>query len=169
MHCTREYVKDKLSEILGLCRESTIIVNLERNILNHACDRVRDAEQTSFEDEWFRNVYKHKFLQLRANLERSEKLKKDIVDKRLKTSEVIDMAPWELVPTGAHATCMAERIHLELKKEAAAKETLVQDGFFKCRRCKSMKTTYYELQTRSADEPMTVFVTCHQCGNHWKT
>ena len=128
MHCTRESVKDKLSEILGLCRESTIIVNLERNILNHACDRVRDAEQASFEDEWFRNVYKHKFLELRANLERSEKLKKDIVDKRLKTSEVIE---WRRGSSFRRARTrrQAERIHLELKRKLPRKKRSFRMGF----------------------------------------
>ena len=40
---------------------------------------------------------------------------------------------------------------------------------FKCNRCKQRKCTYYELQTRSADEPMTVFVTCLNCGKRWRT
>ena len=39
---------------------------------------------------------------------------------------------------------------------------------FVCRRCKSNKCSYYQLQTRSADEPMTTFVTCVSCGNRWK-
>jgi len=39
---------------------------------------------------------------------------------------------------------------------------------FKCGRCGQRKTTYYQLQTRSADEPMTTFVTCVNCNNHWK-
>ena len=39
---------------------------------------------------------------------------------------------------------------------------------FKCNRCKQRKCTYYELQTRSADEPMTIFVTCLNCGKRWK-
>ena len=34
--------------------------------------------------------------------------------------------------------------------------------------CGKNKCTYYELQTRSADEPMTTFVSCLNCGNHWK-
>ena len=42
------------------------------------------------------------------------------------------------------------------------------DGQFKCRRCRLYKTTYVELQTRSADEPMTVFVTCHKCAIQWR-
>ena len=39
---------------------------------------------------------------------------------------------------------------------------------FTCRKCKSNKCSYYQLQTRSADEPMTTFVTCINCGNRWK-
>ncbi len=39
---------------------------------------------------------------------------------------------------------------------------------YKCGRCKSRKCTYYELQTRSADEAMTIFITCLNCGNRWK-
>ena len=39
---------------------------------------------------------------------------------------------------------------------------------FTCFKCKSNKCTFYQLQTRSADEPMTTFVTCLNCGNRWK-
>ena len=39
---------------------------------------------------------------------------------------------------------------------------------FTCRRCKSKECTYYQMQTRSADEPMTTFVTCINCNNRWK-
>jgi transcription elongation factor S-II len=41
-------------------------------------------------------------------------------------------------------------------------------GEFCCRRCKGTKTTHYSLQTRSSDEPMTVFVCCLTCGNRWR-
>ena len=39
---------------------------------------------------------------------------------------------------------------------------------FTCRKCKSKKCTYYQMQTRSADEPMTTFVSCINCGARWK-
>ena len=39
---------------------------------------------------------------------------------------------------------------------------------FNCRKCKSNQCTYYQLQTRSADEPMTTFVTCIKCNARWK-
>lgn len=39
---------------------------------------------------------------------------------------------------------------------------------FKCGKCGQRKTTYFQMQTRSADEPMTTFVTCVNCNAHWK-
>jgi len=41
-------------------------------------------------------------------------------------------------------------------------------GQFKCNRCGKRNTTYNQVQTRSADEPMTTFVFCQECGNRWK-
>ena len=41
-------------------------------------------------------------------------------------------------------------------------------GMFKCGKCKERNCTYFQLQTRSADEPMTTFVTCLNCNNRWK-
>lgn len=40
---------------------------------------------------------------------------------------------------------------------------------FRCRRCHGRRCTYYELQTRSADEPSTIFVSCVDCGARWTT
>ena len=41
-------------------------------------------------------------------------------------------------------------------------------AMFKCGKCKERNCTYYQMQTRSADEPMTTFVTCLSCNNRWK-
>jgi transcription elongation factor S-II len=41
-------------------------------------------------------------------------------------------------------------------------------GTFRCKRCKSEDTDYYQLQTRSSDEPMTTFINCLNCGYAWK-
>jgi transcription elongation factor S-II len=40
---------------------------------------------------------------------------------------------------------------------------------FTCRKCKGKNCTYYLQQVRCADEPMTVFVQCVDCGQRWKT
>lgn len=38
----------------------------------------------------------------------------------------------------------------------------------KCGKCGKRNCTYNQIQTRSADEPMTTFVLCNECGNRWK-
>jgi len=38
----------------------------------------------------------------------------------------------------------------------------------KCNKCHQRNCTYSQIQTRSADEPMTTFVLCNHCGNRWK-
>ena len=48
------------------------------------------------------------------------------------------------------------------------KGDLLKASLFTCGRCKSTKTTSTQKQTRLADEPMTVFVLCMNCGNRWK-
>ncbi|KAJ1960598.1 transcription elongation factor TFIIS [Dipsacomyces acuminosporus] len=55
-----------------------------------------------------------------------------------------------------------------LFKAQGAGQTQAETDQFKCGRCKSRKCTYYQMQTRSADEPMTTFVTCTECDNRWK-
>ncbi|KAG8704157.1 RNA polymerase II elongation factor [Ceratobasidium sp. 395] len=49
-----------------------------------------------------------------------------------------------------------------------AGEPEAETDAFQCGRCKNYKTRYRQAQTRSADEPMTTFVTCTVCGNKWK-
>ncbi|KAF8659275.1 hypothetical protein AX16_001850 [Volvariella volvacea WC 439] len=49
-----------------------------------------------------------------------------------------------------------------------AGEQQAETDAFQCGRCKQRKCRYRQAQTRSADEPMTTFVTCVNCGNRWK-
>mgnify|MGYP001186892887 FL=1 len=41
-------------------------------------------------------------------------------------------------------------------------------NIFTCKKCGKKKCSFYQLQTRSADEPMTTFVNCLVCGSSWK-
>jgi DNA-directed RNA polymerase subunit M len=47
-------------------------------------------------------------------------------------------------------------------------EKIAADSNVMCYRCKSHKIEYVELQTRRADEPMTRFFRCANCGNRWR-
>jgi len=73
-----------------------------------------------------------------------------------------------------------EMANEEVKKQ---REQFVKDGIndaqlsqvqgtktslLKCNKCQKRDCTYSQIQTRSADEPMTTFVVCNNCGNRWK-
>ncbi|KAJ7896402.1 transcription factor S-II, central domain-containing protein, partial [Mycena olivaceomarginata] len=55
-----------------------------------------------------------------------------------------------------------------LHNALGAEEQEAETSAFQCGKCKQWKTRYRQAQTRSADEPMTTFVTCTNCGNRWK-
>jgi len=72
---------------------------------------------------------------------------------------------YELNPT-QWRSIQDDKIKIEqLKKQAVL---LNVTDMFKCMKCFKRNCTYFELQTRSADEPMTIFVTCLECGKKWK-
>jgi transcription elongation factor S-II len=62
---------------------------------------------------------------------------------------------------------LREKQLLREQSELEGNKALATDRFF-CSRCQKRECTYYELQTRSADEPMTIFITCVNCGKRWK-
>ena len=165
MNATRAYVVERVSELLSLAQEDATVVNLEKSIYNWTVNRV---DEPSWENPWFVNMYRHKFLAFQSNLQKSPHLKDDILNKRFKSKDVIDLEPREAWRGGPWDTVLEDKIHKDMRKQALAEEAKNITGFFTCARCKSKKTTYYQLQTRSADEPMTTYVSCMQCGKNWK-
>lgn len=166
---TRQFVIDRLSTILEIPKDDTICINLERCILNHATDRINSAgQEAAWDNHHFSNIYKHKFLSIQKSLKENPEFKQKILNKKLKTIDIVNMRPEHMVPDGLYAKQIEQKIHRELRKQALAQEVKNQDGFFTCNRCKSKKTSYYQLQTRSADEPMTTYVSCFTCGKNWK-
>lgn len=80
--------------------------------------------------------------------------------------KLVSMKPWEIVPdVWADAFEKVAKKHLV---QSSSDAESMPDGIAECRKCKSKKTSYTQLQTRAADEPMTSFFVCHNCGNRWK-
>lgn len=166
---TRKFVIEKLAQVLDLSVDDNLCTDLEKCIVRHSEKRSRDSGiEAAWDNHRFTNIYKHKFLSLKTNLIENPGLKTQLVNRRLSVLDIVDMRPEELCPKGRYAVQMEQRIHKELRKESNARAAKNQEGFFTCNRCKSKKTTYYQLQTRSADEPMTTYVSCLNCDKNWK-
>jgi len=69
------------------------------------------------------------------------------------------------------ANMWKELIDKKIKRDDSKFNVNIESStsLFTCKKCGSKKCTYYELQIRSADEPATIFITCLECGKHWKT
>lgn len=63
-----------------------------------------------------------------------------------------------------------EIINEEMSRHKTAYQTskVAMTELVKCGKCKKNKVSYFEMQTRSADEPMTHFYTCLLCGHRWR-
>ena len=117
-------------------------------------------------------AYSQKARSLLFNLKKNQSLCAKILSSELNPSEVVSMSPADL----ASDQKKVEREQTQ-KENLAARRTdwateqaknSDKEGFFTCFKCGSKKTNFYQMQTRGADEPMTNFVNCFNCGKRWK-
>lgn len=64
-------------------------------------------------------------------------------------------------------TLASDRENALAEAEMYRDKQIVASGVFRCGKCGSNETISSEKQTRSADEPMDIKVTCIHCGNRW--
>ncbi|GLB42683.1 putative transcription factor S-II (TFIIS), central domain [Lyophyllum shimeji] len=113
--------------------------------------------------------YKGKIRSLFVNLKDKNNpgLRESVVSGELSVEKLAAMSSQEMASEerkAADRKIEAENFHNSL----AASEQQAETDAFQCSRCKQRKCRYRQAQTRSADEPMTTFVTCTNCGNRWK-
>ncbi|KDN37837.1 hypothetical protein RSAG8_09891, partial [Rhizoctonia solani AG-8 WAC10335] len=94
-------------------------------------------------------------------------LREAVVSGDIAAEKFVKMTPEEMASEerkSQNSALNAANVHAAL----GAGEPEAETDAFQCGRCKNYKTRYRQAQTRSADEPMTTFVTCTVCGNKWK-
>ena len=113
----------------------------------------------------YRNRVRHLVTRLKSN--QHPPLRHALVEKTLLVSAFVSMSDQDLKSQQAKEREALAR-ERNLWEAQGASQPQASTDMFKCGKCKQRKTTYYQMQTRSADEPMTTFVTCVHCGNRWK-
>jgi transcription elongation factor S-II len=81
---------------------------------------------------------------------------------------LLDMSSEELASDAKRADNDKIRAHMKRETERTQHISGNVTDMFKCGKCKKRRCTYYQMQTRSADEPMTTFVRCVECNHRWK-
>jgi transcription elongation factor S-II len=139
----RQVEEELLKYVVELCKSSCIDVDWSNKI--------------------FWNTYRSKAISIYENLKTDWATKINLNEVSAKT--FVNMSAEEMSPhlwKDSINKMMEAEIKLYSKSSSASL-------YLFCSRCKKKsKCDYYQMQTRSADEPMTTFVTCLECGKPWK-
>lgn len=169
-NASRAFVVQRYASILELAVEHPLCINLEKSTHNWAVNKTLSLRDVpACDNHRHMGRYKQKFVQIQKNLKESPDLKTKILAGVVKTARVMELLPETLWPGGPYADAKMAGVARDMKKEFKYTDVENYKGLFQCWKCRDYKTTYYELQTRSADEPMTVFITCHECDITWKS
>ena len=167
MNSVREKVVERFEHVLGDKRMSRC---LERCVYNWTIKTSRyDGILLFWENPPFMYRYTTKALSLHFNLgnPKNPGLLQRVVNGDMGLKALVNARPPELFPEMWDA--VYERVAArQLRKQIGVDIATVPDGAFSCSKCRSKKTTYYQLQTRSSDEPMTTFIQCLNCSKRWK-
>jgi DNA-directed RNA polymerase subunit M/transcription elongation factor TFIIS len=156
---------------IGKQLKASIIVDLEKAALYQALvEADKKGVLRHFENPLFETLYKETARSLLVNIlpnsyihnpDLFPKIKKgQLTPEHIKTMSVMEFCP-HIYSELRDKQILREQNQLEGNK------ALATDRFI-CNRCHKRECTYYELQTRSADEPMTIFITCVNCGKRWR-
>ncbi|CCH40780.1 Transcription elongation factor [Wickerhamomyces ciferrii] len=150
----------------GLCIDSEHPPNVLLKLAKEIEAEVFHAEKF---DTSSNTKYAQRLRSLTSNLRQKNnpELRNKINNGDLLPKVFINMSPREMAPESLKKELEEIKKKNLFNAQGATQERAVTDRFT-CGKCKEKKVSYYQLQTRSADEPLTTFCTCENCGNRWK-
>ena len=111
-------------------------------------------------------------------IDKNEKLRKQIFDHRKKDImealqynqiSINDIETNPLLSIRDLAKNRFQEVTNLINESEIKKKNISYTKEYTCLKCKKKECTVKYVQTRSADESMTGFVHCNNCGNKWKT
>ena len=161
----RDLSIEMFSEMLDISHDDC--VELEIGIYNTAIKRSKEVKIIcAWRNRDFTRMYDNICVTILSNIRSpSSRLAQRLKDGEFAPSKLADMTPQEMMPElwkPLIDKTIWRNEHVLEERPAAMTDS------FKCGKCKKRECTYQELQLRSADEPMTIFVTCLNCGHRWR-
>jgi len=158
----RENVRKQLDKFLQNEKNST---NLEKGIYNYSLKEATNRKVIKkWDNPYFVQLYKDRLWSIYSNLNNVDLIEL-VNSETIKAHTIAFMTHQEMLPEK-----WKELIDAKIKRDKHKFENNIEAATdtFTCRKCHKNQCTYYQMQTRSADEPMTTFVQCISCGNRWK-
>lgn len=142
-----------------------IALKIELSIFEYA---LIYCSNNKYEHNYVKPIYQDKLNEIISNLDENKKgimnktFKKNILSGKIDSSNVAFLSPAQIHPE--------KWVHIIKKKEymEQREKNIVYSDAYKCFKCGESKCKITQVQTRSADEPMTTFVVCVVCHNTFK-
>lgn len=141
-------------------RESEENVVIRAVEVEAAAHRVYKGETKEYREK-IRSLFQN--LKAKSNAE----LGRNVMSGAVPADKFVVMTSQELMSAEQRKTDAEYELENLRKAQAPVSEKSISDTF-ECSNCKQRKVSYTQAQTRSADEPMTTFCECLNCGKRWK-
>lgn len=164
------YRAKTIKKIYEVVPNNKLATDIEESIYEYTME---EASKKNIPNDWDNKVYKriyvNKCISLYNNLKADSYVSNNqlidfVANDTIDIKKIAFLSPQQLYPDNWQKLLEKKTANdefLYLKKPGAITDQ------WKCGKCKERKCTYYQLQIRSSDEPMTTFVTCVNCGNRW--
>lgn len=146
-------------------------VKIEDAIYNWSLEKAEiESYSTSWDNQNFRKIYLDKCICIFSNINETKYAKNTYLLNKIKNNDIdISRIPWmnshELFPE--HWKDLEEKQKATDEFKYLIKDTAYTEEYT-CPKCRKKKNIINEMQTRSADEPVTIFITCGECNFKWR-
>jgi DNA-directed RNA polymerase subunit M/transcription elongation factor TFIIS len=148
---TRDDTIKKLSKYV----DKNVSKEIEKSIYKFSNDYAEENDTPYLLD----SIYENKLIEIISYLSATDSyVIKALKDKYLKAEILAQYKPNELNPE------KYESIIKKMELEEYRNNNISGTNVFTCSKCKKSRCQVTQKQTRSGDEPPTIFVTCLECG-----
>lgn len=167
--CDRDFRNEQLNEFRRILEDNQELAEQVELMIFLKIREEHNLDGSLMFDKKALRAYRLICCELFENLDPASSIGNDYLHLRVMSGEItperlVQMSNEELFPTKWER--IKEKRLQEIKNQNEQK--VATTDLYRCSRCKKRQCTFFQLQTRSQDEPMTIFITCTNCGAKWK-